>query len=152
MKKTSTGMHLRIAALVAFAAFATAAQAASVEQVKVRQLWPWSTDIKVEYTLSGVTAPVDVTLTAYDGARQLDSAALAAATTGERFAISSNGDHVLTIDPVKAFGTSQIAFADFKVRVDVAESSESMTEVLYKVIRISDGNCRDLTRADFLNG
>ena len=152
MNTTATGRLAGLAALVAFAACAATASAATVDEVTVQQQWPWSTDVKVKYKLSGVTAPVDVTLTAYDGARQLDSAALAAATIGERFAISSNGDHVLTIDPVKAFGTSQIALADFKVRVDVAESPASMTEVLYKVIRISDGDCRDLTRADFLNG
>ena len=157
MNKTTTGTCAKTAALVAFTAFATVAQAltvhaAKVEEVKVRQQWPWSTDIKVEYTLSGVTAPVDISITAYDGERQLDTAALVAATTGDRFAITDNGVHTLTIDPVKAFGTGQIALADFKVYVDVAESSESMTEVLYKVIRLSDGNCRDLTRADFLNG
>ena len=157
MKKTLTAKCAKAAALAVFAAFAATAHAltvhaAKVEEVKVRQLWPWSTDIKVEYTLSGVTAPVDISITAYDGERQLDTAALVAATTGDRFAIPNNGVHTLTIDPVKAFGKSQIALADFKVRIDVAESSESMTEVLYKVIRLSDGNCRDLTRADFFNG
>ena len=152
MSKTTTGTCAKAAALVVVAAFATMAQAAKVDDVKVRQLWPWSTDIKVEYTLSGVTAPVDISITAYDGERQLDTAALVAATTGDRFAITDNGVHTLTIDPVKAFGKSQIALADFKVRIDVAESSESMTEVLYKVIRLSDGDCRDLTRADFFNG
>ena len=71
MSKTATGMHLRIAALAAFAAFATAAQAAKIEQVIVRQQWPWSTDVNVEYKLSGVTGPVDVAVTAYDGERQI---------------------------------------------------------------------------------
>ncbi len=157
MKKTLTAKCAKAAALAVFASFAATAHAltvhaAKVEEVKVRQLWPWSTDIKVEYTLSGVTAPVDISITAYDGERQLDTAALVAATTGDRFAIPDNGVHTLTIDPVKAFGTGQIALADFKVRIDVAESSESMTEVVYKVIRISDGDCRDITRADFFNG
>ena len=150
------GSQMDIIAKVRLAGFAAlaacAASAATVEQVKVRQQWPWSTDVRVEYTLSGVTAPVDISITAYDGERQLDTSALVAATTGDRFAISDNGVHTLTIDPVKAFGTGQIALADFKVRVDLTESSESMTEVVYKVIRLSDGDCRDLTRADFLNG
>ena len=150
------GSQMDIIAKVRLAGFAAlaacAASAATVEQVKVRQQWPWSTDVKVEYTLSGVTAPVDISITAYDGERQLDTAALVAATTGDRFAISDNGVHTLTIDPVKAFGTGQIALADFKVRVDLTESSESMTEVVYKVIRLSDGDCRDITRADFFNG
>ena len=152
MSKKATGMHLRIAALAAFAAFATAAQAARIEQVIVRQQWPWSTDVNVEYKLSGVTGLVDVSLTAYDGERQIPQADLEAATTGDRFAISSSGVHTFTIDPVRAFGASQIDVNNFRVRLNVADSPENMTEVVYKVIRISDGNCRDLTRADFFNG
>ena len=117
----------------------------------MRQQWPWTTDIKVEYKLSGVTSPVDIHVTAYDGERQLDSAAIADATTGDVYGISSSGVHALTIDPVKAFGTS-LKINSLKVRLDVADSPANIHEVLYKVIRIYDGDCRDLTRADFLNG
>ena len=152
MSKTATGMHLKVAALAAFAAFAAVAQTARVEQVIVRQQWPWSTDIKVEYKLSGVTGPVDVSVAAYDGERQIPQDDLEAATTGERFAVSSSGVHSFTIDPIKAFGTSQISSRNFRVCLSVADSPASMTEVIYKVIRISDGDCRDLTRADFFNG
>ena len=141
-----------LAGIAAFAACAMTASAATVEQVIVRQQWPWTTDIRVEYKLSGVTSPVDIHVTAFDGERQLDSAAIADATTGDVYGISSSGVHALTIDPVKAFGTSQISMRNLKVRLDVADSPANIHAVLYKVIRISDGNCRDLTRADFLNG
>ena len=140
---------VRSAGIAAFAA--CAASAATVDQVIVRQQWPWTTDIRVEYKLSGVTSPVDIHVTAYDGERQLDSAAIADATTGDVYGISSSGVHALTIDPVKAFGTS-LKINSLKVRLDVADSPANIHEVLYKVIRISDGDCRDLTRADFLNG
>ena len=152
MSKTATDMHLKVAALAAFAAFAAAAHAAKVEQVIVRQQWPWTTDIKVEYKLSGVTGPVDVSVAAYDGERQIPQTALDAAMVGELYAVSSSGVHSFTIDPIKAFGASQIDVKNFRVCLSVAESPESMTEVVYKVIRISDGDCRDLTRADFFNG
>ena len=152
MKSTTTGSCVKTAALVALAAFAAVAQGAKVDEVKVRQLWPWSTDVKVEYTLSDVTGPVDVKVTAYDGERQIPQADLEPAITGERFAISSGGVHTLKIDPIRAVGANQVALADFRVRIDIADSPESMTEVIYKVIRLSDGDCRDLTRADFFNG
>ena len=51
---------------------ATAAlNAAVIEQVIVRQQWPWSTDIKVEYKLSAVTNPVDIAVQAFNGETEL---------------------------------------------------------------------------------
>jgi formylglycine-generating enzyme required for sulfatase activity len=152
MNNTARGVFLRAAAFAALTAFSTAAEAARVEQVIVRQNWPWSTDIRVEYKLTGVTGPVDVSLSAYDGERRIPQADLEAATTGERFAIASSGVYTLTIDPVKMLGTGEIALDDLKVCMDVADSPENLNEVIYKVIRLSDGDCRDLTRADFFNG
>ena len=52
-----------LAALLASAA----AHGAAIEQVIVRQQWPWSTDVKIEYRLSGVTSPVDISVKAYNG-------------------------------------------------------------------------------------
>ena len=43
---------------------AVALNAAVIEQVIVRQQWPWSTDVKVEYKLKNVTNPVDLTIEA----------------------------------------------------------------------------------------
>ena len=50
----------------------------AVERVIVRQQWPWSTDVKVEYSLSGVDAanPVDIKVRAFNGAEELPSANL----------------------------------------------------------------------------
>ena len=51
---------------------------AVLEQVIVRQQWPWSTDIKVEYKISGIEAgsPVNIGVTAYNGDVPLDSSRL----------------------------------------------------------------------------
>ena len=46
--------------------------AAEIEQVIVRQQWPWSTDVKVEYRLSALTHPVDIVLEAYNGETKLE--------------------------------------------------------------------------------
>jgi formylglycine-generating enzyme required for sulfatase activity len=126
-------------------------RAADVSDVIVRQQWPWSTDVKVEFKLTNVTAPVDVTVTAFNGAMQLDAAKLASAITGERFGLASSGAYSFMIDPVKAFGTDQVALGDFRVRLSLSDSAASTSEVLYKIIDLDNFTDRDVTRADFLN-
>ena len=123
--------------------------AATIEQVIVRQQWPWSTDIKVEYKLSAVTNPVDIAVEAYNGSERL--ALPEAAITGDRYGIAEDGVGTLVIDPVAAFGTAKIALANFKVKLTVMED-EKMGEVLYKIFDLSTGACQDVTRADFYNG
>jgi hypothetical protein len=105
--------------------------AAAIEQVIVRQQWPWSTDIKVEYKLSGVTEPVDLTVRAYNGPKELPIPP--SAISGDRFAISEGGVGQLMIDPVAAFGTGKIALANFKIKLSVAPSPSNMDDVLYKI-------------------
>ena len=53
------------------AAVAASLDAATINQVIVRQQWPWSTKVKVEYSLSGVDAshPVDITVNPRELAR-----------------------------------------------------------------------------------
>jgi len=137
--------------LVAFA-MGTTAFAAAIEQVIVRQQWPWSTDVKVEYRLSDVSssAPVDIQVAAFNGDVALPSAQLEGAISGTRFALSEGGVYNFVIDPVKAFGTNKVALTDFKVRLTAVASTQ--TEVLYKVVKIADGSVTDITRADLLNG
>ncbi|MBE6397819.1 MAG: formylglycine-generating enzyme family protein [Lentisphaerae bacterium] len=142
----------RIGIVALSAAMVTTASAATVEQVVVRQQWPWSTDVRVEYSITGVTSPVDVTVTAFSGNELLSAPNLENAITGERFGISRGGVYSFTIDPVKAFGTGQIAMADFKVRLSLSESAANVGEVLYKIYDLEGGSCTDVTRADLLNG
>ena len=125
----------------------------SVERVIVRQQWPWSTDVKVEYSLLGVGAahPVDITVRAFNDGVELPSANLNAAITGDRYGVTS-AVGTLTIDPVKAFGTEQVALGSFTVQLTLSASAASTTEVLYKIIDLDNFTDRDVTRADFLNG
>ena len=130
---------------------ATAAlNAAVIEQVIVRQQWPWSTDVKVEYKISAVTNPVDITVQAFNGATEL--ALPAEAVTGDRYGIAEDGVGTLVIDPVAAFGTAKVALANFKVKLTVSDSASDINEVLYKIFDLANGSCKDVTRADFYNG
>ena len=144
-------MKAKILAVSALGAFALGA--AEVEDVIVRQQWPWSTDVKVEYKLSGVdgTHPVDITARAFNGDEELDAAALAGAITGDRYGITDSVGS-FTIDPVKAFGTSRVALGSFRVKLSLSESAANLDEVIYKIFCLTNNTCRDVTRREILNG
>ena len=149
MKKLST-----LSAVILAVAEANAA--AVLEQVIVRQQWPWSTDIKVEYKISGIEegSPVDIKVQAYNGGVPLDSPTLKSAITGNLYGISSNGIGSFTIDPVGAFGSAPIALANFKVKLTLS-ASHGADEVIYKIFDLTAASgtfpCTDVTRADIMN-
>jgi len=150
--KTTRHDRARLAASALAALLAAAAGAATIEQVLVRQQWPWSPDIRVEYCLKDVTASVDVTVTAYDGETQIDPALLRNATKGERYGITTGGVHAFTIDPT-VLGSTKTAIDDFKVRLEVSPTTENLDEVLYKVVDLdAPFTVTTLTRRDFYNG
>ena len=137
--------------VVAFAA--GAGQSAEIERVIVRQQWPWSGDVKVEYRLVNVTQPVDVSVRLFDGDRELEVPNLATAVSGDVFGIETGGSKTLTIDPAKAFGPGARTFADLHVRLAVSGSAADMDEVLYKIFDLENGGaCTDVTRRELLNG
>ena len=142
-------------------AVASARADATLEQVIVRQQWPWSTDVKVEYKVSGVDPqhPVNIGVTAYNGGVQLDSSRLAESIRGDLYGVAADGIGEIIIDPVKAFGQEHVALANFKVKLTVTEADPSTSEVLYKIIDMTDPSTdghpfpvTDVTRADLLNG
>lgn len=126
----------------------------SVERVIVRQQWPWSTDVKVEYSLSGVDAnnPVNISVRAFNGETELPSANLDAAITGERYGVTDPVG-TLTIDPVAAFGTEQVAIGNFSVQLSLTTSAANMNDVIYKIVDLKTANTvTDVRRKDFYNG
>lgn len=134
---------------------ATAAlNAAVIEQVIVRQQWPWSTDVKVEYKLSGVTSPVDIAVEAYNGDVKLPLPT--GAIRGDRYGVTEDGVGTIVIDPVRAFGTAKVALANFKVKLSVSASAGNLDEVLYKIYDLKAAapaqSCTDVTRRQILNG
>ena len=135
-----------------------AAQAATVSDIVVRQQWPWSREVKIDYTLSGVTGPTDVKVTFYNGAEKLTSASLHNLLKGERFGITSDGRKTLRLDPVAAFGKSAGSFANFRAELETSDSPANSSEVLYRIydlkgVKTYSGSApTEVTRADILNG
>ena len=136
-----------------FSIFNSAAQAAVIDQVIVRQQWPWSTDVKIEYRLSGVTSPVDISVTAYNGTNKLDNSNIDGALTGNRYGVTDSVGTII-LDPVKAFGGTRVAIADFRVELELSDSAANLDEVLYKVFSLTNSNeaVVNITRRELLNG
>ena len=135
--------------LAALCASAMTARAA-VDSVTVRQNWPWSNAVKVYFTISGVTEPVDASLafTADGQPLSIPDEAIA----GRRRCLGEDGTYVLTIDPAKAFGSGRTAIGNFVADVTLAPSSALNKEVLYKAFKLADNSWTDITRGALLNG
>ena len=143
MKKT-------ILALVAVAGLASVS-AVDFNAILVRQQWPWSANIVVEYTLANTAGrPCNVQVFAYDGDTPLSLPV--DALSGDMYGMTGDGLYRIVIDPVKAFGNETFSIANFKVKLETAEAAANLKEVIYKVYDLTDGSCRDVTRADILNG
>ena len=136
--------------VLASAVFAASAFSAQVDRVLVRQQWPWSSEVRVEYVVSGTTAPAAVSFAFYDGSTLLTPTDLTALQGDTAYA--GNGIHAITFDPKVLFGLSDTdQFADFRVQVTLGEESEIMGDKLYKIIDLDTGKITDLVRADFYN-
>ncbi len=142
-----------------FTAVATAALAfsclgdAAISQVVVRQQWPWSTKINVDFTLANETgSAVDIMIVATNGNSEV--ALPNAALSGSRIGLSTSGNYRIVIDPAKLDLGSQKVLGDFKVSLSVAAARADYNEVLYRIYAL-DGSLpqrKDVTVADLLNG
>ena len=152
MKKATLIKVSAIAILhFAFSILHFTAHGAVIQQVIVRQQWPWSTDVKVEYKLAEVTSPVDISVKAFNGNVELPLPS--DAITGDLYGITESGIGQFIIDPVKAFGNEKVAIADFRVELEVSDSAANINEVLYKIVDLtSPYKVTDVTRKDFYNG
>ena len=130
-----------------------AASAADVGRVIVRQQWPWSTKINVEFELSGVSAsaPADVSLRCYNGETEIPAATVEAALSGARYGLTAGGTYTVTLDPAVLFAAGTKTVPDFRVTVSASATSETDNEFIYKVIDLASGDTKNLRRADFYN-
>ena len=141
-----------VSVLATVALNAAEANTAVIEQVIVRQQWPWSTDVKIEYKLKDVSSPVDVSVEAYNGDEKLDQARLDESLSGDRFGVTDVVGTII-LDPVKAFGTEKVALANFKVKLSLSQSAADSQDIFYKIIDLADGfKVTNVRRCDFQNG
>jgi hypothetical protein len=143
--------RLMFAAMVVAASFSLSA--ASIDKVLVRQQWPWTTDVKVEYRLQDVTTPVDIVVECFDGALALSQSAVEKAIVGKTHALSAedNGMGFFYIDPAKLFGGERISVPKFTVKLSLSSCDSKILEPLYKIIDLETKKVTTLSRADFYN-
>ena len=143
---------MKVTTVLASFMAAASLNAAVIKQVIVRQQWPWSTDVKVEYKLADVQTPVNISVKAFNGESELDNSRLADSIVGDLYGITESGIGQFVIDPVKAFGNQKVAIADFRVELEITEAAANINENIYKIFCLTNGTCTDVSRADLLNG
>lgn len=131
----------------------SAVHAADIDSVLVRQQWPWSTAVKVEYRLTGVTVPVNINVECFDDGQPLPSGNLDRAITGRTYGLTKADEGIgfFYIDPVAAFGAGRTAMANFKVRLSLTDGDALDSEPIYRIIDLETKEVTDLSRADFYN-
>ena len=126
---------------------ASSSHAAVIEDVTLRQSWPWSTDIVVSFTLSGVETPVYIDVEPFDGSTQLKTAeAFRPYLTGDVYALT-NGTWSFRFDPRTALGLSRKALEHFSVKLTTITD-----DIVYKIFDLTDGSCEDVWRGGLLSG
>ena len=131
---------------------ANAAAAPSVGQILVHQLWPWSQNVKVEYTLNGTGGGAyDIDVHCYEDGVEIDSAKVSSALCGgEGFhGIRGDGIHTFTLDPAQLVAEGATALGNFTVSIEATAPGDPLaSRVEYRVFDLVAGTVTDLTRGD----
>ena len=124
--------------------------AATVDRLIVRQQWPWSGQVKIEYIVSGATAPQDVSVSLFDGATPIDvSDTDKFFLTGDVYGVG-NGAHTMILD---ADQLALTAAKDVKVKLSLADSAPNTVDAVYMIVDlVNASNITYVTRADLKNG
>lgn len=132
---------------------AVSAAAATVESVSVRQLWPWSAETEIRFSVSGLEQPVKVVAEAFDGETALDSERLNKEMSGDRYVVAAKDEYVLRFDPRKAFPDRK-AISGFSVKLTLSEEPlpYKYDEEVYRIVDLATGAITSVRRLDFYNG
>ena len=110
MKTTAT---MKMAMGIFAVCLALGAAAADISGVTVRQRWPWSRLVDIDYVLCDATQAVDVAVTAYNGSTPLTLPD--GSLSGDRYGVSADGTHRIVWDPTVTSYTNNEVLAKFKV-------------------------------------
>ena len=139
--------------LVFAVTFAIASSAASVDRMVVRQQWPWSGKVRVEYIVSGATAPQDVSVAISQDGQAVDVSGTDRTTflVGDLHGVG-NGLHSFDID-ASQLPVSVRRDADVTVSLTFADSPENIKDAVYmRIDLVNASNVTYVTRADLLDG
>jgi len=135
------------AALCALCAFGTP----SISQVNVRQQWPWSADIIVDYHLSNSEGtPVDVSVAMTNGTEGV--IVPIHAVSGPRIGLTETGDYRLVINPAEIQAGGATVLGDLKVTLSLVTSRADRDFALYRIYNLTSRTTTDVTVKALLNG
>ncbi len=141
--KTTAKMKMAAGCLIGLLAFNAAADAPTIRDVAVRQRWPWSRLVDIDYVLDcDATQRVDVTVSAFDSAESLtlpeDS------LSGDRYSVPPGAGRIVW-DPSKSGYTNEV-LPSFRV---------SLTPVpapLYMIVDLITTQTVYLSESDLASG
>jgi len=123
----------------------------SITQVNVRQQWPWSADIAVDFRLSNDEGtPVDVSIVASNHNQSVNIPTRA--VSGPRIGLTASGDYRLVIDSAKLDAGDATVLGDFSVTLSIAASRADRDFALYRIYNLSTKTSTDVTVKALLNG
>ena len=122
--------------------------AATVDRVMVRQMWPWNGAIRIEYKLSGVTAPVDLKVSLAE--RGTPIALPTSAFSGGVYNVSADGVYAITVTPTADVLPN--AVKDLSVKLEPVAPSSTEANVIYRVYDLDTGACENVTVGEILSG
>jgi len=111
-------------------AFGAAAEGPAISDVTVRQRWPWSKLVDIDYVLSGATQSMDIALSAFNGPNPLPLTE--ASLTGDLYGVSDGARRIIW-DPTVTSCTNLGVLGQFRVALAPSPSP------LYMVIDLSGG-------------
>ncbi len=122
-----------------------------IENIQVRQQWPWSTDVTIDFDVAGAdpATPKDVAVTVYNGSTRVDGIS-PQAFTGARYSITQDGRRRIVFDPTKS-GLTNHRLDRFNVELTLVDSTAD-SEILYKIFDLDSRTVTDVSRAELLNG
>jgi len=90
----------------------------TVSQVVVRQRWPWSRLVDIDYVLANVTQRIDIAVSAHNGVNPV--ALPDNSLTGDLNGVLEDGAHRIVWDPTVTACTNQGVLAEFNVTLTAA--------------------------------
>ena len=145
----TTAMKMVLGSFAACLALGAVADDPAISQVTVRQRWPWSRLVDIDYVLGcGEGQSVDVTVTAYNGTDALDVPL--SSFTGDLYGVGQGLRHIVW-DPTVTAYTNRGVMQAFNVALTPANAPLYMIVDLTKAVG-ADGQIEYVYESALTNG
>ena len=134
-----------------FMAVASAFGAAEIDRVLVRQQWPWSEKVAIDFVLKNVTSATEIQCAVSRGAAAVEVPEIA--FTGDICELDEDGAYRIMFDP--SYMSDRPAKGEtlsFSLTPVEMTAESRLREVFYKIFDLENETVTDVTRGDLLSG